>query len=162
MQVAISVPQLEREMLQMPQAECQVWHRFGPGVYIREMLIPAGTLILGHSHRNDHINVMLSGTFALVGEDGDVNVLRAPMFFVGSAGRKMGYAIEDTVWQNIYATEERDLDKLEDMFIEKSEVFLEHERVLSLTQNVPDGEDCNVSNCIESEGAIAWLGPQQQ
>lgn len=162
MQVAISVPQLEREMLQMPQAECQVWHRFGPGVYIREMLIPAGTLILGHSHRNEHINVMLSGTFALVREDGSVDVLHAPMFFVGSAGRKMGYAIEDTVWQNIYATEERDLAKLEEMFIEKSEVFLEHERDQLLVESVPSRDDAEVGVCIESEGAIAWPGPQQQ
>lgn len=145
--VAISVPQLEREMLEMPQVECQLWHRFGPGIYIREMLIPAGTLILGHSHRQNHINVMLAGTFALVTPNGTVSVLRAPVFFIGTPGRKMGYAIEDTVWQNIYATEERDVSKLEEMFVEKSDAFLDHER----SQFLGAGNDV-VRAIIEPEG----------
>lgn len=153
----------EAVMLAMPQAECPVFHRFGPGVYIREMLIPAGTLILGHAHRHDHINVMLAGTFALVNDDQTVTVLKAPQFFIGRAGRKIGYAIEDTVWQNIFATEERDLDRLEAMFVEKSDAYLQHECAEALTHDTPDDDLCV---CIEYDGeqqeAPSWLGLLQQ
>ena len=40
------------------------------------------------------------------------------MFFIGEPGQKVGYVIEDTVWQNIYATDETDIDRLEEMFME--------------------------------------------
>jgi hypothetical protein len=121
MQVAISVPQLEREMLQMPQAEAPVVHRFGPGIYIREVSLRAGTIAIGHAQRLEHTNLMLTGAVAMLDPDtGAVRVLRAPLFFVGKPGRKIGYVLEDTVWQNIYATEERDVDRLEAMFLDKS------------------------------------------
>lgn len=123
--VAISVPQLEREMLQMPQADAPVIHRFGPGIYIREVLLPAGTLAIGHAQRFEHTNLMITGVVAMLGDDGAVTVLRAPLFFIGKPGRKVGYVIEDTVWQNIYATDERDIDKLEEMFLDKSSQWLD-------------------------------------
>jgi hypothetical protein len=128
MQVAISVPQLEREMLQMPQAECQVWHRFGPGIYIREVTLRAGTIAIGHAQRFEHTNLMLTGAVAMLDPDtAAVRVLRAPLFFVGKPGRKIGYVLEETVWQNIYATEERDIDRLEEMFLDKSTGWAEHD-----------------------------------
>ena len=36
------VADLEKEMLEMPQADCPVAHHFGPGIYIREVTLPAG------------------------------------------------------------------------------------------------------------------------
>lgn len=120
-QVAISIPHLEQEMLAMPQAEVPVVHRFGPGIYIREVTLRAGTIAIGHAQKHEHTNLMLTGAVAMLKDDGSVQVLRGPLFFVGQPGRKVGYVIEDTVWQNIYATDEKDIDKLEEMFLDKSE-----------------------------------------
>lgn len=111
----------EAEMLAMPQAECPVLHRFGPGIYIREVFLPAGVLAIGHRQRFEHTNIMLTGAVAIVNDDRTVTVLRAPLFFVGKPGQKVGYVIEDTVWQNVYATDERDIETLEAMFLEKSD-----------------------------------------
>lgn len=118
--VAVDIQQLEREMLQMQQADAPVVHRFGPGIYIREVTLRAGTIAIGHAQRFEHTNMMLTGAVAMLRDDGSIQVLRAPLFFVGKPGRKVGYVIEDTVWQNIYATEERDIDRLEEMFLDKS------------------------------------------
>jgi hypothetical protein len=111
----------EAEMLRMPQAECPVVHRFGPGVYIREVCLPAGAIAIGHKQRYEHTNILLKGAVAIVNDDRTVSVLRAPLFFVGKPGRKVGYVLEDTVWQNVYATDERDIETLEAMFLEKSD-----------------------------------------
>lgn len=111
----------EATMLEMPQAECPVLHRFGPGIYIREVCMPAGVIAIGHRQRCEHTNILLKGAVAIVNDDQTVSVLRAPLFFVGKPGKKVGYVIEDVVWQNVYATDERDIETLEAMFLEKSD-----------------------------------------
>jgi hypothetical protein len=40
------------------------------------------------------------------------------MTFIGKPGRKVAYILETVVFQNVYATEETDIEKLENMFIE--------------------------------------------
>lgn len=114
------VADLEKEMLEMPQADCPVAHHFGPGIYIREVTLPAGIFAVGHTQRYEHLNIMLTGKVAIV--DGDqVRVLEAPLIFTGKPGRKVGYVLETCVWQNVYATDETDIDTLEAHYMDKSE-----------------------------------------
>lgn len=120
------IEQVESHLLDLPQVECPVVHHFGPGIYIREVTLPAGTLAIGHAQRFDHLNIMLTGAVAMVGDDGQTKVLRAPMIFVGKPGRKLGYVLETCIWQNVYATEECDIDKLESMFLDKSATWQAH------------------------------------
>ena len=120
------IEQVESHLLDLPQVECPVVHHFGPGIYIREVTLPAGTLAIGHAQRFEHLNIMLTGAVAMVGDDGQTKVLRAPMIFVGKPGRKLGYVLETCIWQNVYATDERDVDKLESMFLDKSATWQAH------------------------------------
>lgn len=114
------IADLEKEMLDMPQADCPVAHHFGPGIYIREVTLPAGIFAVGHAQRYEHLNIMLTGKVAIV--DGDqVRVLEAPLIFTGKPGRKVGYVLETCVWQNVYATNETDIDTLEAHYLDKSE-----------------------------------------
>lgn len=115
----IDIEQVESHMLSMPQADCPVAHHFGPGVYVRELTLPAGTLAIGHAQKFEHLNVVLTGKVAMV-DGGSVKIIQAPAIFTGQPGRKIGYVLETCVWQNIYATEETDIDKLEAMFLDKS------------------------------------------
>jgi hypothetical protein len=120
------IEQVESHLLDLPQVECPVVHHFGPGIYIREVTLPAGTLAIGHAQRFDHLNIMLTGAVAMVSDDGQTKVLRAPMIFVGKPGRKLGYVLETCIWQNVYATDERNIDKLESMFLDKSATWQAH------------------------------------
>ncbi|MEY4761259.1 MAG: Rhodoferax phage [Pseudomonadota bacterium] len=141
---AEAVERLEGAMLQLPQADCPVVHHFGPGIYIREVTLPADTFAIGHEQRFEHLNIMVKGAVAIVGEGGDLKVLRAPLIYVGKPGRKVGYIIEETVWQNIYATTERDIDKLESMLLIKSRAFELHAaelKQLAIAARVDERED---------------------
>lgn len=134
----------EAVMLRLPQVECPVSHHFGPGVYIREAMIPAGTLALGHAQRFEQLNVMLRGRMAVPDGAGGLRELRAPLIFVGPPGRKAGLALEDVVWLNVYATDERDIDKLEAMFFERSDAWCSAEaeqHQLAVLRHAPDRED---------------------
>jgi hypothetical protein len=121
------IAKAENSMLQLPQAECSVIHHFGPGLYVREVHMPAGILAIGHAQRFAHLNVFLKGRVRMLNDDGTTTELVAPMMFVGQPGKKAGYVLEDVVWQNIYATEETDIEKLESMFLVKSDEFGSHQ-----------------------------------
>jgi hypothetical protein len=135
------IEQVESHLLDLPQVECPVVHHFGPGIYIREVTLPAGTLAIGHAQRFEHLNIMLAGAVAMVGDDGQTKVLRAPMIFVGKPGRKLGYVLETCIWQNVYATEERDIDKLESMFLDKSSAWQAHSEATKQLESYHRRED---------------------
>ena len=124
--LADRINDLERCMLDTPQAECPVVHHFGPGLYIREMTAAAGTLIIGHAHKGEHMNILLKGKVRILNELGVPEVLEAPAVFIAKPGRKIALVLEDMVWQNIYATTETDLDKIDELFIDKSQAWIEH------------------------------------
>jgi len=111
---------LESQMLQEEQIDCPVIHRFGPGIYIREVFIPAGTLAIGHTQKTEHLNIMLKGRVAMLNDHGDLEEIVAPHIYVGQPGRKIGYISEDMVWLNVYSTNERDIEKLERTYLDKS------------------------------------------
>ena len=124
----IDINAVEIEMLGQAQVDCPVTHRFGPGVYIREVFMPKGAHIVGHYHTTPHVNIMLTGVIGLLNDDGTETVLTAPQTFVAQPGRKVAYIYEDVVWQNIHATDETNVEKLEAMFLDKSPAFLDHYR----------------------------------
>lgn len=136
----IDVNAVEAGMLQAPQVDCPVTHRFGPGIYIREVFMPKGALIVGHHHTTPHVNIMLTGVIGLLNDDGTETVLHAPQTFVAQPGRKVAYIYEDVVWQNVHATEETDVEKLEAMFLDKSAAFLDHyaQRPVNYSDDVED------------------------
>ena len=89
-------------------------HSFTDGMYVREIFIPKGTVLVGKIHRHDHPNFLMSGIVDVVTEDGGIERLKAPLSMISPAGTKRAvYAIEDTVWITVHATNETDLEKIE-------------------------------------------------
>lgn len=137
---SINIGNIEGEMLKFPQADCPVSHYFGDGIYIREVVLQAGIIAIGHEQKFDQMNVMISGKVAMLNVDGTIKVLEAPLTFMGKAGRKIGYVIETCIWQNIYATDEKNIDKLEELYLNKSDEWkLNHEQLKALdAQKIED------------------------
>lgn len=119
---AVKIERLEGAMLALPQVECPVDHFFASGVYVRQMTAPAGTLIVGHEHKTEHVCILLKGSMTIATPEG-VKTVSAPLTFIAPPGRKVAVVLEDIVFQNIHATEERDLDKIEAQIITKSETW---------------------------------------
>lgn len=111
----------EQVMLAHPQVACPVFHHFGPGLYFREVHMPAGTFAIGHHQNFAQWNIFLRGRLTVIRDDGSQQELVAPMSFLGAAGRKIGYVHEDVVWINVYATSETDVATLEATLLTKSD-----------------------------------------
>lgn len=77
----------------------------------------------------------------MVNPDGSHTELVAPQTFVAEPGRKIGYIHETMVWQNVYATDETDVEKLEAMFLDKSATWQENHKNQQLLLNFNHSED---------------------
>lgn len=115
--------QLEGRMLEQPQAPCPVIHHFAPGVYVRELFMPAGVFAMGHEQRLEHLNIVLKGRVEIVQDDGSTREIAAPAMFVGKPGRKIGRVLEDIVWLNVWSIGERDVERLEELLFVRSDAW---------------------------------------
>ena len=123
------IKSLEEEMKALPQVECPVAHFFAPGIYIREIFMPAGTMVIGRIHKTEHFNVLLEGRARVV-VDGEVHELSAPCTFVSRSGvSKVLNVIENCRWQTIHANPENlnDVEVLESQLVRKPELEMERE-----------------------------------
>ena len=82
-----NIEEVEKKMLELPQAECSVSHHFGAGVYIREVTIPAGVFSVGHYQNFEHMNHLIKGRVIMLNDDGTTSEVIAPKLFVGQPGR---------------------------------------------------------------------------
>ncbi len=123
---------LEGPMLELPQIECPVENIFGPGLYIRQVTIPAGTVVIGHSQNFEQLNILLKGRMTLFGDNGEKVEAVAPMTFVGKPGRKVAQVHEEVIFMNVYATTETDIEKLEAHYVTKTQAFLSAKAKLEL------------------------------
>lgn len=119
---SVTLGAVEEFMLEQEQVDCPVEHHFGPGIYIREVFFPAGIYVMGHAHKKPTMNILLKGKMAVM-VNGAAKVIEGPYIFNSEPGRKFAYVIEDCVFQNILATEETDLKKIEEIFIDTSDAW---------------------------------------
>jgi hypothetical protein len=93
-------------------------HSFAPGVYVREIFIPKGSILTGKIHRHAHPNFLMKGEVIVVTEKSGRERLKAPLSMISEAGTKRAIiALEDTVWVTVHVTNETDLKKIEDYVI---------------------------------------------
>jgi hypothetical protein len=124
---------VEGRLLDAPQVACPLTHLFAPGVYFREIFMPANSFVIGHEHKTEHFNVVLSGHVRVLC-GGKAMDLVGPCVFVSKPGvRKVLHVITDTRWATIHPTAGiehcgQNIDQLEEALRVKSQAFLEHEK----------------------------------
>lgn len=117
-----------RELLALPQVECPLTHLFAPGVYWREILMPAGSIVIGAEHKTEHFNVVLAGELRLL-VAGRWERIVAPAVFVSKPGvQKTLHMLTDVRWATIHPTTETRLDKLEEELIVVTAEYRERQR----------------------------------
>lgn len=87
------------------------------GVYARELRIPKDTTLVGEIHKHAHINVVSQGRIRVLTEDG-ITEIQAPCTFISKPGvKRVGFAIEDTVWTVFHATSNTDEEEIRKEFV---------------------------------------------
>ena len=97
----------------------QYKHSFADGVYVREMKIEKGILIVGAIHKHKEVFFLLKGKLNIMTKKG-IEEYIAPCYVVTPSGsKKMGYALEESIVVTIHAnpTNTQDLKKLENNMV---------------------------------------------
>lgn len=104
-------------------------HTFTKFSYVREGVMPAGSVIVGHFHKEPHHCVVLSGHMTVLNADRTTVDIIGPATFYAGPGRKIGYMHTDVVMQNIHPRgdwpqgTEDDVEKVEEHIYKRTDAF---------------------------------------
>ena len=104
---------LQHDLAQFPPGEFPLTHRFTPGLYAREIFMPAGSLVVSRVHKTEHPYVVLSGRVRVWTEEGGVVEISGPHVGITKPGtRRVVFILEDCRWITFHPTTETDLEQL--------------------------------------------------
>lgn len=96
---------LQRAVCAAPQQQLPVRHFIGHGMATRVIFIPAGTVIIGHRHKQGQHNFLMQGSIRVTTPDG-VRDLHAPEVVVSDPGTKRAaIALTDVMWATTLKTD---------------------------------------------------------
>jgi hypothetical protein len=111
-----------------------VVHRFTPGLYVRELTVPAGMYVITKVHHTEHPYVISKGRIRVWTEAGGVVELAAPYCGITKPGTiRLALTMEETVWTTFHPTTETDIEVLErELASDPTELLADVERLKEL------------------------------
>lgn len=120
------IQRLQEATAQLQQQELQVEHTFLPGQYLRKLVMPAGTLVVGKRHRHQHA-LIVTGHVTVRTEHGMVELEGTHVIDSQPGMKRAIFAHQDSVLITSHLTEETDLDRIEAYVIMPDDAVLEIE-----------------------------------
>ncbi len=118
-----SLNAIEAMIAAAPQIDFPLVHRFTPGLYAREIFMPAGAILTSKIHKTEHPYVISKGRVSVWIEGIGWERLRAPHTGITKPGtRRLLYIHEDTIWTTFHPTTETDLEVIERLLIEPHDI----------------------------------------
>ena len=105
-------------------------HTFADGIYIRQMDMKAGSMVVGAIHNHLHVWFLLTGRLAVVTEK-TIEEFIAPCYVLAEPGSKrVIYAVEESIFVNVHKNPKNieDINKLESEIVSKT--FEEYEQYI--------------------------------
>lgn len=94
-------------------ADLPVEHVVVDGMYMRKLFVPKGTLLVGKIHLKSCMNIVASGDITVLTELGCARITAGSVGVSGRGIQKVGYAHEDTVFINIFRTDQVEIEAIE-------------------------------------------------
>jgi quercetin dioxygenase-like cupin family protein len=125
-------------------------HTFVPGMYIREITMPAGALLTSKIHKMEHPYFILRGDVSVLTEKGVVRLKTGFSGITPAGTKRLLYCHEETVWVTVHRTDSTDLKLIEEEVIAKN--FDEFYNVLEVADFVKELN--NAEDNLLSEVAV--------
>lgn len=113
------VIELEAAMRKLPQRfqvdpkSLVTKHHFAPGIYMRELHVPAGMITTGKIHKYLCQNILAKGKRSTL-VNGRIETVEAPHIHLSPPGiKRVSYTHEDSVWITVHPTELTDIQEIE-------------------------------------------------
>ena len=125
------IEKLQAEMSQMPREALQAAadamhteHFFHGGMYARKLSRPAGTLIVGKVHKQDHYFLCAKGEIIAWTEGGMKHLYAGDIVQSKPGTKRVTLAVTDAIGITFHVTDKTDLDEIEKDLIEPDELAL--------------------------------------
>lgn len=125
--ISSRVDELEATLVRnFPPAPLKLRHQFTPGMYIRTLIMPAGSLVTSKIHLTEHPWVLTRGRLTIFNEEtGEQTDLVAPAMGITKPGtRRVALIHEEAEWTTFHATDETDPDVIESQIVLKHDAHL--------------------------------------
>jgi hypothetical protein len=111
-------------------------HSFTPGLYSREIFMPAGSLIISRIHLWEHPYVISCGRVSVY--DGvDIVEISAPYHGITKAGTKrILYVHEDTTWTTFHITDKTTFEEIDADGVITCDTFKDFEQIVNKEVNL--------------------------
>lgn len=96
---------LERHVLALPQVDLGTEHAVHGGLYVRQILIPAGTVATGAIHKVPHVSLMVYGDITVSTPAGMERITGPRLWLAGPGKKRVGFAHSDTLWLTVHRCE---------------------------------------------------------
>lgn len=125
------VQKLEAAMRTLPAAlqvdpkSMTLRHHFAPGIYMRELHIPADMITTGKIHKYPCLNILAKGRRSTL-VDNRMVMIEAPHVSLSEPGiKRVSYTHEDSVWITVHSTNLTSVDEIErELVCETEEEYL--------------------------------------
>lgn len=110
-----TIKEFQGHLATLPQIELEPRHLFAPGMYVRTLPIPAGSVVVGKMHRHSHPVMLTKGETTILTDKG-MERITAPHVWVSEPGAKrVLYTHTDCEFTTVHLNpnDETDLDKIE-------------------------------------------------
>lgn len=109
---------IQTEIEKHEQIDIPVEHFFSEGLYARHMTVEEDGVVVGKVHKHSHLAILLEGTVRVSSKYGTA-LYSAPYVINVNAGDKRAfYAVTRVKYITVHATNETDLEKLEQELVE--------------------------------------------
>lgn len=100
---ASDMDKIEYGITQLPPVDVPLVHLFTPGLYVRQMSVPAGTLITSMEHKTEHPWILLKGVLDVISDTENIRYEAPCMGITPPGTKRLAYIHEDTVWLTFHA-----------------------------------------------------------
>ena len=120
---------VENIIAHQPQVDCPVTHMFTPNMYIRQVVVPAGTLLTSKTHKESHPHVLSKGKITMWdGEGGEVTISAPHTGITKANARRVVLVHEDCVFTTFHVTDKLTVEEAEkDVYVDYENSLLDDE-----------------------------------
>jgi len=114
-----SIYQLQEIMKDFPKADVVTRHHFSDGMYAREMVMPAGSIVVGALHKSKHLFSVVSGECEVSSVHEREKIVAPYLGETVPGTKRVIYSETGCTWIGFFPTKLTDIDEIEAALVEQ-------------------------------------------
>jgi len=112
------IQELQTEISQLPQTQPITDHFFSGGMYCRRVFRTKDTIVIGKTHKKDHLFICVSGEIVAWTESGMRHLYPGDVVESKAGTKRVTLALTDAIGMTVHITDKTDIDEIEKELVE--------------------------------------------